>query len=615
MNKDVVCIIQKSVWNNTLSVPLAAAYLKSYAIQDRLINKNYDIVILNYNASHSNKYILSQIIDIKPNYLCFSVLGWNISNFVEIAKAYKQYNNKAVVIIGGVHVSNQGEKAFEIFPSADIIINGEGEITFHELLQYFIMSNKKIEDIQGISINNSNGVITTKKRNAIENLDIIPSPYLSGIIELRNNFGQDIYDAVLLETSRGCPYSCAYCSWANGMGNQVRRFSEQRLKNELEYFAVQKIDNIVLCDSNFGLFEQDAKFVNLFIENKKKYGYPKNLETSWPHSLPDFTLNLLSRLRKNDIKKSFSLSLQTKNHEVLKNINRKDVTYKKIEKISRWSKDNKMNFFIELIWGLPGETPSTFENNINRLSQYTYKFAVYGLILLPNSVLWDEKEKFKIVSVKEPNCDYQHSIANYSLTPQENFDFTFYLFWLRLLSENMLFRNIWNPLIRLRKLKFFEIIKLLGDYIRMEKPINNLHIILLQYSQQVDIHNVIPEALKQIYLYKEQYKEIILSWWNKVILNQSDYAEFFNELIKYELLTMPLSQEEEKAFKQIRVSNEDYLILEGNIFNYNFTDLDEVIVRKKYYVDFIFKKGFYKYMFNQEFTDIYTAKEINKVYF
>ena len=92
----------------------------------------------------------------------------------------------------------------------------------------------EFDHIPGISFQRDGRVVTTPERARIANLDDIPSPFLEGILPFRDKYGKAIYDVALLETNRGCPYSCAFCYWGGAIGQKVRAFSRERLREELE---------------------------------------------------------------------------------------------------------------------------------------------------------------------------------------------------------------------------------------------------------------------------------------------------------------------------------------------------------------------------------------------
>ena len=174
-----ICMIQQSVWKvKVQSVPLAMGYLKAYALQNKLIDENFRLEIYNFNLSHSNKHIINELLlSGIPDILCFSVQGWNVNNFVNICKYFKQLNPFGKIILGGVHVSNQGDKIFKMIPEADIISNGEGEITFSNLLINYLYSKFEKEtllNIKGISFVYNEEVVTTESQDLIKDLDKIP---------------------------------------------------------------------------------------------------------------------------------------------------------------------------------------------------------------------------------------------------------------------------------------------------------------------------------------------------------------------------------------------------------------------------------------------------------
>ena len=90
-----------------------------------------------------------------------------------------------------------------------------------------------------------------------EDLDEIPSPFLTGLMD---PFLKDGYYPIV-ETNRGCPFSCTFCVWGISALNKVLKFSMQRVKEELNYVAKSsfKSSAIVLGDANFGILPRDVQ--------------------------------------------------------------------------------------------------------------------------------------------------------------------------------------------------------------------------------------------------------------------------------------------------------------------------------------------------------------------
>src|SRR5262249_48606810 len=150
-----VALVQQGVWDMPLeSMPLASGYMKAMALADDEIRASADIEIFNFrggvtHATIANKLFTGRV----PPVLAFSVLGWNYGAFGSLAATFKQLNPDGWVIFGGTHVAGQGERVFRMFPQVDIVVNGEGELTFCDLLRARLagMSRHELGGISGIS--------------------------------------------------------------------------------------------------------------------------------------------------------------------------------------------------------------------------------------------------------------------------------------------------------------------------------------------------------------------------------------------------------------------------------------------------------------------------------
>jgi radical SAM superfamily enzyme YgiQ (UPF0313 family) len=285
-NRDVsppvrVSLVQQGVWDMPMeSMPLATGYLKAAALADDRIRARTQITIHNFRGGVRLPEMAHRLFaDGPPDILACSVFGWNYRSAGALAETFKQLNPQGWVIFGGTHVSHQAERAFRMHPDVDVIVNDEGEFIFRDLLNAYLdgASRQDLGDIQGLSYQAGGRVLTTPPRSRIENLDDIPSPALTGAIDMTDTSGRFRYDVALMETNRGCPYKCAFCYWGGAVGQKVRAFSRERLRAELEFFAKHRVHSIVLCDANFGLLPADKDFVEDLIEIRDQYGFPRSL--------------------------------------------------------------------------------------------------------------------------------------------------------------------------------------------------------------------------------------------------------------------------------------------------------------------------------------------------
>ena len=90
-----------------------------------------------------------------------------------------------------------------------------------------------------------------------KDLDFIPSPYLTGALDEFLNDGF----LPILETNRGCPFSCTFCVWGISALSKLKQFSMKRVKAELEYVVSFGVTypEIVYADANFGILKRDVE--------------------------------------------------------------------------------------------------------------------------------------------------------------------------------------------------------------------------------------------------------------------------------------------------------------------------------------------------------------------
>jgi hypothetical protein len=97
-----------------------------------------------------------------------------------LARRIKEFNPGCLIVFGGPEPAIENPKLFEDEPFMDLVIKMEGEITFRRILKEF---GTDYQQIPGLLINSAQGMINTGDSARIDNLDQIPSPYLTGIFD------------------------------------------------------------------------------------------------------------------------------------------------------------------------------------------------------------------------------------------------------------------------------------------------------------------------------------------------------------------------------------------------------------------------------------------------
>jgi radical SAM superfamily enzyme YgiQ (UPF0313 family) len=539
-----VFIVQQGIWDLPLeSMPLAAGYLKATALGDERIRRHADIAIHNFGGGDSLTRMAEEIFrGDPPDVIAFSVLGWNFREFGALAETFKQVNPDGWVIFGGTHVANQAHRAFRLFPEVDIVVNGEGELVFRELLSMRLdgRSRHDLGSVAGISYLLPGGeVVSTLPRDRVQDLDVIPSPVLTGAIDLTDADGRFRYDVALMETNRGCPYKCSFCYWGGAVGQRVRRFSRERLRAELEIFARHKVHTIVLCDANFGMLRSDAEFVDDVIEVRDRYGYPQALDTSWAKNKSAVFFDIVRTMKRAGLRSSFTLALQSLNDAALRSMNRRNMKVNEWEDLVRWLDREGLDCYAELIWGAPGETVTSFMDGYDRLSRHVSRIAVYPLHLLPNTDYADKKREYGIVSIRGDDDDFEYVLSHDTMTLAENRMVKRFLFWTRVMAENAVLRNVWIGLRELTDMTQSQLLRRLDSWIAqtddpaaepLRAAVAKAASSDVAYGDAVGYLCGSPDA-----------KRLLTRWWGESIRPAlaAEHAPLLDELLRYDLVTQP----------------------------------------------------------------------------
>lgn len=540
----VVYLVQQGIWNMPLeSMPLASGYLKAAASSDPRLQGRVDIRIYNFRGGVTLMQMANDIFsDGVPDIIALSVLGWNFRQFGALAETFKQMNPDGWVIFGGTHVANQGERAFRLFPDIDVIVDGEGELVFCDLLDAYRrgVSPRALGEIAGISYQDADGdLVTMPRAERIENLDIIPSPFLTGAISLTDDAGRFPYDVALMETNRGCPYKCSFCYWGGAVGQRVRAFSRERLRAELELFAKLRVHTIVLCDANFGMLPVDAEFVEDLIAVRDQHGYPRALETSWAKNKSKVFFDIVQRMKGAGLRSSFTLALQTLDDTTLSTMNRRNMKVNDWEDLAGWLKEQGLDCYAELIWGAPGETVDSFMRGYERLSRHVSRIAVYPLHLLPNTEYSDKKSEYGIVSVRGDADDFEYLLAHNTMTFADNQFMKRFLFWTRVMAENAVLRHIWIPLRELTDMSQPQLLSNLDEWIAAtDDPAAAPLRTIASAATSTDV--AYGDAVSYLYG-RTEARTLLRRWWTESVCPAlpADKVGALSAIFEYDLITQP----------------------------------------------------------------------------
>lgn len=229
---------------------------------------------------------------VKSDYLLLSSITRTVVQTGELARFFRKANSNGVIIAGGPHVTFTPEETLEW---ADIVVRHEGDKTLVELLEK-LERNQSLENVKGISYKTGNRVVNNECRELLtpEELSALPAPDYS-MYPRRTK--------LVVNTSRGCPYACNFCSVTQFYGNRYRRKSNFKILEELSLVGRHTPD-VFFSDDNFAAKKAETKeLLREMIKKKNRMSYSCQLSIN----------SAFTSLNKNEIDKEFIRLLKEAN--------------------------------------------------------------------------------------------------------------------------------------------------------------------------------------------------------------------------------------------------------------------------------------------------------------
>lgn len=296
-----------------------------------------------------------------PTVLCFSNYSWNFEVAYKIASLAKVHYPELITVFGGPNFPTEAEekrKFLQERPGIDFYVELEGELGFVDLIRRLEdhgFSGAKLKSQLVTPLNTAylhGDDLVSGPLERIRNIDAIPSPYLSGLLD---DFFR--YPLVpMIETTRGCPFTCTFCADGLTIKNKVTRYAAERVREELHYIArrVRNVDELIITDLNFAMYAEDIETARVIAQVKDELGWPILISASAGKNKPQRTIQAASIL-----KGAWTLgaSIQSTDTEVLVAIKRKNISSEAYKNLVDYgnSLDNSKTHS-EIILGLPGDT-------------------------------------------------------------------------------------------------------------------------------------------------------------------------------------------------------------------------------------------------------------------
>jgi len=378
--------------------PLGIANLATYA-QRFLTEEPLDVRLF-----REPQDLKAAIDSAPPDVLGLSNYAWNEELSHHFANYAKARRPATLTVMGGPNfplVTSVKESFLRSLSDVDVFVDGptyEGERAFLELLRRFHAAGRSIEGtlegpIPGNHwIDRRNGELVLGPEVArIQDLDEIPSPYLSGLLDAFFKTGY----FPMMQIARGCPFTCSFCNSGVKSNSRVFAHSIENVKADLLYIAERIKPETTLCfaDDNFGMYERDVEVADYIGWLQGKFNWPRYIRTTTGKNRGE---RIIQVLRKTGGALPMTVAVQSMNPVVLKNIKRDNIKLSTYMEIQRELDSMGMQSYGELILCLPGETRATFMKAVEDLLDAGAKrISAHQLMLLHGAELSNPEERLK----------------------------------------------------------------------------------------------------------------------------------------------------------------------------------------------------------------------------
>jgi radical SAM superfamily enzyme YgiQ (UPF0313 family) len=241
--------------------------------------EGYDVAFLDSaNFGYDIEETVKRISEVDPDYVGITTVTMSIDRTSIVADLLKRNNGRPKIIVGGAHLSSVPAETMMRFPSFDIGVIGEGEVTIVELLRA-LDHNDSLDGVNGIIYRDGDKMQRTGPRKMIKNLDSLPLPAWDMIPNMIHIYRPSApsylrLPATTIVTSRGCYGQCIFCN-SKLIHGGLRCFSADYVLEMIRYLIKNHgIKDISIYDDNFVFFQDRVRKICKAILDEK-------LDISW----------------------------------------------------------------------------------------------------------------------------------------------------------------------------------------------------------------------------------------------------------------------------------------------------------------------------------------------
>ena len=356
----------------------------------RAFAPDIDAHVVEGTVNEPPETVLERIASGAPDVVTFSCYLWNIRQTLALAEQLKYRLPGVCIVLGGPEVSYCAERVLNENPAVDFVLSGEGETSVPALLSCLAQGKAPCaEEVPGLC---------TRQHIAPPCVlsGEVPSPYTPEYFKALN--GRIAY----LETSRGCPFTCAFC--LSGRCGTPRYFDLKGVYENILALANSGAQTVKLIDRTFNANPRHANAILRFLLSHYGKEIPAGVCFHFEIAgdiLTEETMELLAQMPAGAVQ--MEIGMQSFCEKTLEAVRRKTNTEKLKANIRRLAAMGNMHIHIDLIAGLPYEDVQTFAESFNTAYALGADMLQMGFLkLLHGAAMREEPQNFPCEFRSEP---------------------------------------------------------------------------------------------------------------------------------------------------------------------------------------------------------------------